>query len=416
MREPVRDQVTLQVCDLESLVGEDHPVRLIWAYASRVDLTDFLLGVRSREGTPGMPQTSPHLLLALWLYATTRGVGSARELARLCESDIAYRWLCGEVGVNHRILSEFRTEQGERIGRLLSEHVASLSMAGLIDLDEVAQDGVRVRAHAGAASFRQRKTLERELKKARALVTRLARDEDDDPGASSKRHKAARQRAATEREARVAAALAALGEAEKLRAKRLKTNKAQTQAQKEPRASTTDAQARVMKMPDGGFRPAYNIQFSSLPTQGIILALSCETVGSDRGLAEPMAATLAATYGARPKTHLIDGGFLSGDDIERAHRAGTRIYCPPPRSKTGDDPLAPRRSDSPALAEWRARMASAAGKSLYRRRARCELVHARLRNLGLDRLRLRGKAKVETWMRWFALASNILTEARLRAA
>lgn len=416
LRQPVRDEVTLQVCDLDALIGEDHPARLIWAYAARVDLSDFEAGVKAREGAPGMPQTSPHLLLALWLYATTRGIGSARELARLCESDAPLRWLCGGVGVNHRILSEFRVGEGERVERLLADHVASLSVARLIDLDEIAQDGVRVRANAGAASFRRRKTLERELDKAKALIARLAQDEKDDPGASAQREKGARERAAREREARVAKALAALGEAEKLREKRLKTDKAKTQAQKEPRASTTDPQARVMKMADGGFRPAYNVQFASLPGNGVVIAVSCETVGSDRGLAEPMARAIEAAHKRRAKVYLADGGYLSSEDIEAAAAAGTALYCPPVKSRHGRDPYEPRADDTPALADWRARMAGEDGKRIYRRRSRCELIHAKLRNLGLDHILLRGRKKVETWMRWFALASNILTERRLRAA
>ncbi len=416
LRTPVRDEVTLQVCDLDALIDEDHPARVIWAYASRVDFGDLIAAVKSREGLPGMPQTSPHLLLALWLYATTRGVGSARALAHLCESEAAFRWLCGGVSVNHRVLSEFRTQEGDRIGRLLAEHVASLSFAGLICLDEIAQDGMRVRANAGAASFRRRKTLENELAKATALVKQLSKDEHDDPGASGKRRKTRQERAAQDREDRVKAALAALGEAEKLREKRLKTNKAKTEKQKEPRASTTDPQARVMKMADGGFRPGYNAQFASLPENGIVVAVSCQTVGSDRGLAEPMAQAIEATYQRRAKTYLVDGGYLSAPDIEAAAKAGTTLYCPPLKSKSGRDPYEPREEDSPAVANWRARMASPLGQEIYKRRSRCELVHAKFRNLGLDHIRLRGVEKVTTWMRWFALASNILTEIRLKAA
>jgi transposase len=416
LREPVRNEPSFQVCDLDSLISEDHPARIIWAYASQIDLSDLEAEVKSREGEPGMPQTSLHLLLGLWLYATTRGVGSARALARLCESEAAFRWLCGGVSVNHRLLSDFRTRQGDRIGRLLGEHVASLSFAGLIDLNEIAQDGVRVRANAGGGSFRRRKTLESELTKAKALVERMAKDEDEDPGASSKRQQGARERAAKEREARVTAALAALGEAEKLREKRMKTHKATVEHQKEPRASTTDPEARVMKMADGGFRPAYNIQFASLPENGIVVAVSCETIGSDGGLAEPMAQAIEETYGHRPKVHLVDGGYMSAIDIEAAAQAGTTIYCPPTYSKSGRDPYTPRKNDSQAVADWRVRMASQEGQETYKRRGRCELVHAKLRNLGLDHLLLRGKKKVETWMRWFALASNVLTAARLRAA
>lgn len=411
LRVPVRDDVRLQVFDLDSLIDEDHPVRVIWAYAAKVDMSAFEATVRAREGTVGMPQTSPHLLLALWLYATTDGIGSARALARACTSVSAYRWLCGEVGVNHRILSEFRTDQGARIERLLCEHVASLSAAGLIDLDEVAQDGVRIRASAGAASFRRRKTLESELAKAQALLARLSGQDDDEDPPSGRQQRAARERAE-----RVEQALAALGEIEKLRQKREKTNASQTKRQKEPRASTTDPEARIMKMADGGFRPAYNVQFASLPDSGIILDVTCRTVGSDGGLAEPMALRLEQAYGRRPARHLIDGGYQSADDIAAAEAAGTDFYCPPGKTKSGRDPYAPRHGDTPAVARWRARMATDQAKAVYKRRSICELVHAKLRNRGIDRLYARGRAKVETCMRWFALAANILTAHRLANA
>lgn len=411
LRTPVRDDVRLQVFDLDSLIDEDHPARVIWAYAARVDMSAFEATVRAREGTVGMPQTSPHLLLALWLYATSDGIGSARALARACGNVSAYRWLCGEVGVNHRILSEFRNDQGARIERLLCEHVASLSAAGLIDLDEVAQDGVRIRASAGAASFRRRKTLESELAKAKELLERLSRQDDDDDPPSGRRQRAARERAE-----RVEQALAALGEIEALRQKREKTNASQTRRQKEPRASTTDPEARIMKMADGGFRPGYNVQFASLPANGIILGVTNHTVGSDRGLAEPMAVRLKRAYGRRLARHLIDGGYQSADDIAAAEAAGTDFYCPPGKNKSGRDPCEPRESDTAAVARWRAKMATEHGKAVYKRRSICELVHAKLRNRGADRLYVRGRTKVETWMRWFALAANILTAHRLANA
>ena len=415
LREPVRDEVRLEVVDLEALLGEEHPARLIWAYVERLDFSAFEARVKAREGGRGMPQTSPRLLLALWLYATSDGVGSAREIARLTGHDPAYRWLCGGVGVNHHALSDFRSgPEGGRVETLLVEHVASLLAAGLIDLDEIAQDGVRVRASAGAASFRRRPTLEEELAKARAVLAKLARDEDDDPGSTGKRRRARRESAARDRVARVEKALAALGDAEALRAGRAKTNRAATETQKEPRASTTDPQVRILKMPDGGFRPAYNVQFASLPENGVVVRVTVTTVGSDRGLAEPMARGIEAAYGRRPRRHLLDGGYLSGADVEAAHAAKTDILSPVGRAKSGRDPHAPRACDGPGMAAWRRRMADPATAPLYRRRSRCELVHARLRNLGLDRLLVRGTAKVRAWMNGFALAANILTEARLR--
>ena len=411
LRKPVRDEVRLRAFELDSLIDESHPARVIWAYAAGVDMSAFEAEVRAREGTPGMPQTSPHLLLALWLYATTDGIGSARKLAKACESVAAYRWLCGEVGVNHRILSEFRNDQGGRIEQLLCDHVASLSTAGLIDLDEVAQDGVRIRASAGAASFRRRKTLKAELAKAKLLLRWLKRQDDDDDASSGRKQRAARQRAE-----QVKAALANLQELERQRSKRETTNANQTKRQKEPRASTTDPQARIMKMADGGFRPAYNVQFASLPKSGVILDVVCKTIGSDRGLAEPMAQRLEKIYGRRPKRHLVDGGYQSAEDIASAEAAGTEFYCPPGKSKSGRDPYEPRQKDTPPVARWRERMAGDTAKDIYKRRSHCELVHAKLRNLGLDHLHVRGREKVETCMRWFALAANILTEHRLAAA
>src|SRR3546814_295169 len=164
--------------------------------------------------TPGQAPASPRLLLALWLYATSQGVGSARALARLCESHDTYRWLCGGVSVNYHGLSDFRSGQGALLDALLIKNVATLSTAGVIDLDEVVQDGVRVRASAGSGSYRRKKKLRKELKKARRLVALLKQERDDDPEASNRRLKAARVRAAREREERVAAALDKLAELE----------------------------------------------------------------------------------------------------------------------------------------------------------------------------------------------------------
>src|SRR5262245_12968331 len=173
LREPIRDQIELRAVDLEALITADHPARVIWDYVQSLDLGELEEAVRAREHTSGQAPASPRLLLALWLYATSEGIGSARALARLCESHDVYRWLCGGVSVNYHGLSDFRTAHPELLDRLLSENVASLSVAGVIDLDEVAQDGVRVRAAAGSGSFRRQKKLHKELKKANRLLSRL---------------------------------------------------------------------------------------------------------------------------------------------------------------------------------------------------------------------------------------------------
>jgi transposase len=416
LREPVRDQVELRIYDLDGLIGPDHPARVIWAYVETLDLGALEQAVRARSHTPGQAPVSPRLLLALWLYATSEGVGSARALARLCESENAYRWLCGGVSVNHHGLSDFRVGHGDLLDRLLVEHAASLSVAGVIDLREVVQDGVRVRASAGAGSFRRKKKLYKELKKATRLVERLKREGDDDPGASTRRIEAARERAAEESAARVAAALDTLGEIEAERERRSKTNKTQVEKQGEPRASTTDPDARIMKMADGGFRPAYNCQIATVAEGQVVVGLQVHTTGSDRGLMAPMIEEIERCHGARPRRHLVDGGFAKNADTEWAWGLGVAVYGPPGQTKHKTDPYAPRPDDGPGVAAWRRRMKSPHGKGVYKRRAPGECINARLRNWGLGQFTVRGRDKVLAVLRWFALANNILAGHRLTAA
>lgn len=417
LREPVRDQVELRAVDLEALLPAEHPARVIWAYVERLDLSVLEETVRARAHGPGQAPVSPRLQLALWLFATSQGVGSARALARLCESHDAYRWLCGGVSVNYHSLSEFRTAHPELLEQLLVEHVASLSVAGVIDLDEVVQDGVRVRASAGTSSFRRRKKLHKELKKAKRLVEHLRQENDDDPDASNKRIRAAEDRVAREREARVAAALEQLAEIEAHRARRgreNRNNKKKGSKRSEPRASTTDPQARVMKMADGGFRPAYNCQVASVAEGQIAVNVDVTNVGSDRGLMRPMQQQLAGLYGCAER-YLVDGGFNKNEDIEWAATQGIKVYCPPANSKHRTDPYAPRPDDGPGIAAWRRRMKSPHGKSVYKRRAPGECINARFRNWGLRQFTVRGREKVLTVLRWFALANNVLAERRLLA-
>lgn len=419
LREPERDQVELRAVDLEALVPADHPARVIWAYVQKLDLKPLEEVTRARAHGPGQAPVSPYLLLALWLYATSDGICSARALAKLCETHDVYRWLCGGVSVNYHGLSDFRTAHGDLLDNLLIEHIASLSVAGVVDLDEVVQDGVRVRASAGSGSYRRRKKLHKELSKAERLVRRLKQERNDDPDASNRRLRVAQERAAREREARVNAALSQLAQIEAHRARRSRdnrTNKKKSTKPKEPRASTTDPQARVMKMADGGFRPAYNCQIATVAEGQIVLAVEPHTVGSDRGLMRPMIEALAERYGRLPKRYLVDGGFNKHDDTEWAFASGIKVYGPPANSKHKTDPYAPRKNDGPGVAAWRRRMKSPHGKNVYKRRSPGECINARFRNWGLRQFIVRGRDKVLAVLRWFALANNILAGHRLMQA
>jgi transposase len=415
LRQPERHQLGWYAATIDDLVARDHPVRAVWAFVQGLDLGGLHDAVKAREGVPGQAPPAPELMMALWLWATVEGVGSARQLARLCEQHLAYRWLCGGVSMNYHTLSDFRVAHAAVLDRLLAGGVATLVAQGLVALDVLAQDGIRVRAAAGAGSFRRRERLGKLAAAATARVARLRAELEADPAASDRRQQAAQQRAAREREERVQAALDRMSELEAERTRREKTNKAEVSRQKEPRASTTDAEARVMKMADGGFRPAYNMQIVSAPKGQVIIAVDIDTTGSDRGLARPALEQLSAA-GTAPSDYLVDGGFTKNEDIEWAHESGVKLWCPPAQSKHGSDPYAPRADDKPGVADWRRRMAGEPGKALYKQRAKAECPNAWGRRMGLARLSVRGKEKARAMLLWFALAHNMLRALALQQA
>lgn len=415
LRQPERMQLAWDAVDVDSLLPGEHRARIIWAYVERLDLQALYEPIQAREGTPGHPPIDPRLMLALWLYATSEGVGSARLLARLCESENAYRWLCGGVSVNYHTLADFRVAHPKLLDDLLAANVAALAASGLIDFDTLAQDGLRLRAAAGSGSFRRRATLEQRLRQSRELVERLKQEVEADPEAGNRRIRAARQRAAREAAARAQAALDKLAELEKQRKRRQKTHAKQTARQDEPRTSLTDPEARVIKMADGGFRPGYNMQLASALEQQIIVGVDATASGSDAGLARPMLEALGEKQ-IKPFRYLADGGYTKNEDIEWAAQQGIEIYCPPPRSKHGTDPFAPRQDDPSGVVAWRLRMHSETGKSIYRRRAIHECINARLRQWKLIQITVRSLAKARTVLLWFALANNILGGHRLAAA
>jgi len=416
LRTAQRDQLGFQMVDLDSLLALDHPARAVWAFVEALDLSELLATIKARAGEPGRPPADPKILMTLWLYATIEAVGSARALAELCEAHVAYRWICGGVSMNHHTLADFRVNQVALLDRLLAQGVASLVSEGLVTLARLAQDGVRIRASAGSTSYRRRARLEGLLAEAESRVVQLKAALEVDPAASTARQRAARERAAHEQVERVQAALERMAELEAHRAQREKTHKKDTARQKEPRASTTDAEARVMKMADGGYRPAYNGQFASDPRTQVIVAVDLDTTGSDLGQMASMQAQIAETYGQTPKQYLVDGGYSRLDDIEQAHDAGIEVFAPPPANKHGTDPFAPRKSDGPGTLAWRTRMASEAGKLVYRERSKHECVNAHLRNCGVVRLLVRGKQKVRAVLLWYAVAHNLMRALALRGA
>jgi transposase len=394
-------------CVLDDLVPAGHQVRLIWDVVEQLDLSAFSAGLRVQVGKAGRPATDVRLMVALWLWASTEGEGSARELERLCEEKDSYRWLCGGVDVNHHTLGDFRVDHEKALDELLTKVLAALMEQGLVKVRRISQDGMRVRASAGSSSFHRRKTLEQHLVEAQKQVE-LLKSQREVPAApsSSRGQKAARKRAVEDRVRKAGAALEALATVEKIR----KEAKGGTNSRNEPRASTTDGEARVMKTGDGGFRPAYNVQLAADTESRAIVGVSVTNSGSDRALSEPMRQEVEQRTGGKVAEHLMDGGFVNFDQMGRAQQAGVTVYAPPQTSKKKVDPYQVRPTDTAEVAQWRRRMATEEAKTIYKERASTsETVNADLRTYrGLDRFLVRGLAKVKCVALWSALAYNLM--------
>ena len=397
-----RRQIELSPCCLEDLLAEDHRARSVWALVEQLDLEAFYEPIKSRTGGVGRPAIDPKILVGLWLYATSEGVGSARELARLCESHDAYRWMCGGVSVNHHTLSDFRVGNGSALDDLMTQVLAVLMRQGIVTLKRVAQDGMRVRASAGAASFRREKSLEACLDAAREQVEEVKREAEKLDSGRSAREQAARERAARERHERVQRALVELPKARKAKPAKDK---------EKARVSTTDPEARVMKMGDGGYRPAFNLQLATDTESRVIVGVGVTNVGSDKSQLEPMLADVQRRTGSRPEELLVDGGFTKLESIEKASELGVTVYAPlQAPTKPGVDPHEPKRDDSPAIKAWRSRMATEKAKEIYKQRAAtAETVNGDLRTWrGLDRLVVRGSEKVMSLLLWGAITYNVM--------
>jgi transposase len=414
---PDRQQL-LSARTIDELLEPDHPARAVWAYVEGLDLTPLYDRIRARGHVAGRPAIDPRLLVALWLYATLSGFTSARELADLCLRHDAFRWLAGGVSVNYHTLADFRTDHPVFVEQLLKQSVEVLRQQGLIDPDRIAQDGLRVRAGAGAASFRRRATLERLLEEARAelrelrqrLAAHAAHPASPQGVAAADRpagapglppREAAAIRHAEGRVERVERALERMPEMEA---------KIRPGDKKEARVSTTDPPATVMKMADGGFRPAYNVEYATTCEGQAVVGVEVVTVGSDQGQMPPMLDQIEGRFGRRPKEVLVDGNFANLEDIERVQSGGEcKVYAPVTRPKKDTvDRHEPKATDSEGVAEWRKRMGTKEAAEIYKERAAtAECINAQARNRGLRQFLVRGLEKVKTVATWFAIAQNM---------
>ena len=422
-----RSQPSWDLVDLEAWLPADHRARIVWGFVEGLALGPFYAAIRSREGEAGRPAADPKVLLALWLYATLEGVGSARELDRLVKQDLAYRWLAGGVPVNHHGLSDFRVGWAEELDRLLTESVTALVSEGIVELTEVAVDGTKVRAPASSKSFTRGGRLARIEQRARERIEALKREVEADPAAVSKRRQAAQARAAKEAQGKADKARQALEKLRKEKAEREKTHPKDEKAKSEPSVSLTDLQARRMRFADGSVGAGYNVQNAVLPKIGLVVSIAVSDRRNDKGLALPSVEDIVRRYGRGPERALLDEGYACAEDLvamERHPSGPITVYMPVPAEKPLEA-LKPQarysrkskraREPGPVKA-WRARMQTAEAKEIFRRRKLIELVHAHYKNRGLGRLTVAGLAKTRAVALWHALAHNLLVAHRLRPA
>ncbi len=372
----------MQLYSLDQMLPIDHRARIVWTYVRSLDLEPLYETIEVTDATAGRSAIAPEILVALWLSATLDGIGSARELDRRCQTDIPYLWILGNVSVNYHTLSDFRVAHSDFLDQMLVDTVASLIDRDLVSLDVVGQDGMRVRASAGSSSFRRKPTLEKLQQQAQEHVDRLKKEADGESQEADSRRRAAAERAARERQERIDEALEQHEELSRQREKRKKGEGETT------RVSTTDPDARKMKMANGGYNPAYNVQFASDGDARIIVAVDVTNAGTDGGEMAPMQERIRADYGKTPDKVLVDSAYATKDGVTNVESAGSEVVSSVPRSeqleKHGKDPHARQKGDSDEYANFRARMARDEYKELYKLRPSiAEFPNADCRNRNL---------------------------------
>jgi transposase len=311
-----RQQFVLRTVDVENLIPSEHPARAIWEFVGRLNLDRFRDQVRSVEGAAGRPALDPQLLVSLWVYSYSQGVTSARAIERLCEHDPGYQWLTGLESVSAHTLSSFRVDHPAELRDLFEKVLALLSVEGLITLERVMQDGTRVRACASSSGFRTKARIEEHLKAAHETVELLDRMGEEE---SSLRVQRARERAAREREQRLQSALRQFADLEATRSR-------------VDRVSTTDPEARVMKQADGGSAPSYNVQISTDAAHSVIVGIDVTQAGNDYRQLIPAIDRLEE-QGKRPRQMVVDGGYISSENIIAMAARGVDLVGPEPRNK-----------------------------------------------------------------------------------
>src|SRR6202162_3516047 len=312
-----RRQILLRTVDVENLIDENHSARSVWELVGRLDLTLYHAQIAAVEGHAGREHTDPQLLISLWLYAYSRGISSAREVARQCEYEPGFQWLCGLEAISHRTLSGFRSENKAALDDLFVQVLGMLSAEGLITLERVTLDGTKIKANAGGNSFRRKEKLEAHLELAREQV-RMLNTEGEEKETTGNRQAAARRRAARQRASRLEAAVREV--------ERLQQKKKHDRKEFVARASSTDPDAHVMRNGEGGTVPSYNVQLLTDVTHGLVVNVEATTDAIDYRQLQPALERCEKTLGQKPKQIVADGDYTNHASVQAAAACGVDFY------------------------------------------------------------------------------------------
>jgi len=309
-----REQLCWRPIDIERLIGAEHPARAVWEFIGRLELSLYQEEARAVEGKAGRPGWEPRLLVSLWVYGYSQGIGSARAIEELCQWEPAYQWLTGSRVINAHTLSDFRVKHDTALNGLFVQTLGLLSVDGLITLERVMQDGTKIRAKAAADSFRRPQRVEQALKEAKAQVAAVEAMSEEE---GSRRMAKARQRAARERQERLEQALQEFDQLEK-----------EDKDKEQRRVSTSDPEARVMKQPGGGYAPSYNVQIDTDANNGVVAAVGVVQAGNDFEQLEPGVDRVKDNLKETPKEVVTDGGYVSKDTIVAMKQRAIEYIAP----------------------------------------------------------------------------------------
>jgi transposase len=414
LKTPCRDQFEMRTGTLNQLLPENHKARNVWEFIEKMDTGLCFEDINTFRGHSGRPASSPKILLALWVYSILDGNSSARKLEELCKNHKAYEWICGGVPVNRTMLAEFRSSNPSKFEDLLTNCLAVMVKSNLLNDEDFAQDGTKVKANAGGNSFRREDSLKKLKKSLQKRIQDLDEEMATNPNAYENRKNAEKMRHEVERKKRVDEALKNLHltrEAKIVSGKKCRHSPSRIDL-KEVRASVTDPEARRMKMGDGGFRIAFNVQFATGVTSKVIYGVDVMNTldpGTAPKMIKQVCERLELCGLAKPKNWIADAAYSGKNDINEVARLYPEInYYAPPSAKDKMASKKIQKNDSAAVIEWRNKIGTEEIENMYKNRAStAEFSNAQVKNRGLGKFSLRNLIRVKCEVLLHAISQNI---------